>query len=73
MNSEDELNMTISIMQNTNELEKRISSGSPYSDHFQGIKLRRAEITCNTWLIQAASVHRSWATLPTISSRLGCL
>jgi SP family general alpha glucoside:H+ symporter-like MFS transporter len=55
MNSEDELDQTISMMRHTDEVEKEISAGTSYLDCFRGINLRRTEITCIVWVIQAAS------------------
>ena len=53
--SEDDLDCTISMMRHTNEVEKEISAGTTYLDCFKGVNLRRTEITCITWVIQAAS------------------
>ncbi|KAF8849478.1 hypothetical protein BDZ45DRAFT_708808 [Acephala macrosclerotiorum] len=53
--SSSELDKTISMMQHTNELEKEVSTGTSYLDCFKGINPRRTEITCLTWVIQAAS------------------
>lgn len=53
--SDSELDDQISMMRHTNELEKEISAGTSYLDCFKGINLRRTEITCITWVIQAAS------------------
>ena len=44
---------TIAMMVHTNELEQDISRGTSYLDCFKGINLRRTEITCVTWAIQA--------------------
>ncbi|CZR65147.1 related to transporter (major facilitator superfamily) [Phialocephala subalpina] len=53
--SSSELDKTISMIQHTNELEKEVSSGTSYLDCVRGVNLRRTEITCLTWVIQAAS------------------
>lgn len=53
--SSSELDKTISMMRHTNELEKEVSAGTSYLDCFKGVNLRRTEITCITWVIQAAS------------------
>lgn len=53
--TESELDHTISMMRHTNELEKEITAGTSYLDCFRGVNLRRTEITCITWVIQAAS------------------
>lgn len=55
INSDDEIDQTISMMRHTDEIEKEISSGVSYVDCFKGTNLRRTEITCITWVIQAAS------------------
>lgn len=55
MNTEDEIDQTISMMRHTDEIEKEISVGTSYLDCFKGVNLRRTEITCITWVIQAAS------------------
>lgn len=54
-NSDEDLEHTISMMRHTNELEREISAGTSYWDCFKGVNLRRTEITCVTWVIQAAS------------------
>ena len=53
--SESEIDNSISMMRHTDELEKEISAGTTYLDCFRGDNLRRTEITCITWVIQAAS------------------
>jgi SP family general alpha glucoside:H+ symporter-like MFS transporter len=53
--SASELDNTVSMMIHTNALEREISSGTSYLDCFRGVNLRRTEITCITWVIQAAS------------------
>jgi SP family general alpha glucoside:H+ symporter-like MFS transporter len=55
MNSQQEIELTISMMRHTNEVEKEISAGTSYLDCFKGINLRRTEITSVVWVIQAAS------------------
>ncbi|OIW33163.1 putative maltose permease [Coniochaeta ligniaria NRRL 30616] len=54
MNSDDELDTTISMMRHTDEVEKEISQGTSYLDCFRGVNLRRTEIACIGWVIQAA-------------------
>lgn len=54
MNSDDELDTTISMMRYTDEVEKEISVGTSYLDCFRGVNLRRTEIACVAWVIQAA-------------------
>ncbi|KAG4438496.1 hypothetical protein IFR05_006019 [Cadophora sp. M221] len=56
---------TISLINDTNEHEKTVSEGTSYADCFKGIDLRRTEITCAVWLIQAmcGSVFMGYATL----------
>ncbi|KAB8072622.1 putative transporter [Aspergillus leporis] len=44
---------TIAMMRHTNELEQSAVSGTSYWDCFNGLNLRRTEIVCTTWLIQA--------------------
>ena len=44
---------TIAMMIHTNELEADMSRGTSYWDCFKGHNLRRTEITCITWAIQA--------------------
>ncbi|KAL6851262.1 hypothetical protein ACO1O0_008390 [Amphichorda felina] len=44
---------TISMMVHTNELEKEQTAGTSYMDLFKGVNLRRTEIVCVTWGIQA--------------------
>jgi SP family general alpha glucoside:H+ symporter-like MFS transporter len=44
---------TIAMMQHTNELEKSASEGTSYLDCFRGEDLRRTEIVCLTWVVQA--------------------
>ncbi|CAJ2501383.1 Uu.00g042360.m01.CDS01 [Anthostomella pinea] len=53
--SNTELDHTLSMMRYTNEIEKEVSAGTSYIDCFRGVHLRRTEITCFTWVIQAAS------------------
>ncbi|KAK4548760.1 hypothetical protein LTR36_008533 [Oleoguttula mirabilis] len=52
--SDSVLEDQISMMRHTNELEKEISAGTSYLDCFRGTNLRRTEITCLAWMIQAA-------------------
>ncbi|KAF7587097.1 hypothetical protein BBP40_007716 [Aspergillus hancockii] len=44
---------TIAMMQHTNEIEENAVTGTTYWDCFKGPNLRRIEIVCVTWLIQA--------------------
>lgn len=53
--TDQRLDDTISMMRHTNEVEKEIEQGTSYLECFKGINLRRTEITCVTWVIQAAS------------------
>lgn len=43
----------VAMMMHTNELEKAMSEGTHYTDCFKGIDLRRTEIVCVTWAVQA--------------------
>ncbi|KAI1092249.1 sugar transporter [Rostrohypoxylon terebratum] len=43
---------TISMIEHTNELEKRIKDGLTYRDCFKGVDLRRTEIVVGIWLVQ---------------------
>jgi MFS transporter, SP family, general alpha glucoside:H+ symporter len=52
--SADQIDQTLSMMRHTDEVEKEISSGTSYLDCFKGVNLRRTEITCVTWVIQAS-------------------
>lgn len=54
MNSDDDLDTTISMMRYTDQVEKEISVGTSYLDCFRGVNLRRTEIACVAWVIQAA-------------------
>ncbi|KIN00057.1 hypothetical protein OIDMADRAFT_125733 [Oidiodendron maius Zn] len=44
---------TVAMIITTNEVEKALESGVGYLDCFRGTDLRRTEIVCTTWLIQA--------------------
>lgn len=44
---------TVSMMVHTNELEREQLAGISYLDLFKGVNLRRTEIVCCTWMIQA--------------------
>jgi SP family general alpha glucoside:H+ symporter-like MFS transporter len=44
---------TIAMIRSTNDMEKKISTGSSYMDCFRGVDLRRTEIVCLTWVTQA--------------------
>ncbi|GLI80317.1 hypothetical protein PoHVEF18_008670 [Penicillium ochrochloron] len=46
---------TIAMIRSTNELEKRMTSGSSYLDCFRGVERRRTEIVCLTWATQSLS------------------
>ena len=50
-----ELDHTLDLMQQTNEMEKQLCKGTSYLDCFRGTNLRRTEITCLAWVIQAAT------------------
>ena len=52
---DSEIDATISMMRHTNELEKELSTSTSYLECFRGTNLRRTEIACITWVIQAAS------------------
>lgn len=43
----------VAMMLHTNELERAVASGTHYTDCFRGTDLRRTEIVCLTWGIQA--------------------
>lgn len=47
-----EVHETVAMMIHTNEMEKEISAGTSYLDCFQGIDLRRTEVSCLTWSVQ---------------------
>ncbi|KAK5138073.1 hypothetical protein LTR08_005871 [Meristemomyces frigidus] len=53
--SDTKLDETISMMRHTDEIEQELSAGTSFVDCFRGTNLRRTEITCITWTIQAAS------------------
>jgi SP family general alpha glucoside:H+ symporter-like MFS transporter len=55
LKSQEDIDLTISMMRHTNEVEKEISAGTAYVDCFKGVNLRRTEITSVVWVIQAAS------------------
>lgn len=44
---------TIAMIRSTNELEKRMTSGTSYRDCFRGVERRRTEIVCFTWAAQS--------------------
>lgn len=46
---------TIAMIRSTNELEKRMTSGTSYRDCFRGVERRRTEIVCLTWAAQSLS------------------
>ncbi|KAK9319076.1 hypothetical protein V1517DRAFT_333709 [Lipomyces orientalis] len=41
------------MMVHINEMERKISEGTPYFDCFKGTELRRTEIVCVVWSMQA--------------------
>ncbi|KAK6540243.1 hypothetical protein TWF694_009058 [Orbilia ellipsospora] len=51
-NSGIDVHKTVSMMIQTDELEKEITSGTSYIDCFKGTDLRRTEIACMVWGIQ---------------------
>ncbi|KAJ5263561.1 hypothetical protein N7478_011166 [Penicillium angulare] len=52
--SDAELDNTIAMLRHSDEIEKEISAGTSFLDCFKGINLRRTEIACVAWVIQAA-------------------
>jgi SP family general alpha glucoside:H+ symporter-like MFS transporter len=52
-NHDFDADTTIAMMVQTNELEKSASEGTSYLDCFRGSDLRRTEIVCLTWVVQA--------------------
>ncbi|KAF2202376.1 general substrate transporter [Delitschia confertaspora ATCC 74209] len=67
----------VAFIEHTNELEKKISSGTSYWDCFKGIDLRRTEIVCLTWVAQTVcgtnimgyfSFFMTKAGMPTVQS-----
>lgn len=53
--SDSELDNTISMLRHSDAIEKELSAGTLYVDCFKGTNLRRTEIACIAWVIQAAS------------------
>ncbi|RAO72411.1 uncharacterized protein BHQ10_008423 [Talaromyces amestolkiae] len=53
--SDSELDNTIAMLRHSDEIEKELVAGTSYLDCFRGINLRRTEIACIAWVIQAAS------------------
>lgn len=53
--SDTELNNTIAMLRHSDAIEKELSEGTSYVDCFKGTNLRRTEIACIAWVIQAAS------------------
>jgi SP family general alpha glucoside:H+ symporter-like MFS transporter len=53
--SDAELDNTIAMLRHSDEIEKELVAGTSYVDCFKGINLRRTEIACIAWVIQAAS------------------
>jgi len=43
------------MIKKTNDFEKTINEGTSYLDCLKGVDLRRTEIVCLVWLIQAAA------------------
>lgn len=54
-NIDVDLDATISMMEQTNSMEKALVAGTSYWDCFKGINLRRTEISCLTWFAQIFS------------------
>lgn len=50
-----DLDATLSMMEQTNAMEKALTAGSSYIDCFRGTNLRRTEISCLTWFAQIFS------------------
>jgi SP family general alpha glucoside:H+ symporter-like MFS transporter len=44
---------TVSMMRQTNEVEKYLKAGTSYFDCFRGVDLRRTEIACMVWITQS--------------------
>lgn len=44
---------TVSMMRQTNEVEKYLKAGTSYLDCFRGVDLRRTEIACAVWMTQS--------------------
>ncbi|KAF6832723.1 MFS maltose permease [Colletotrichum plurivorum] len=42
----------VSMMMNTNALERAAQEGTTYADCFKGVSLRRTEVVCGTWAVQ---------------------
>lgn len=53
--SDAELDNTIAMLRHSDEIEKELVAGTSYLDCFKGSNLRRTEIACVAWAIQAAS------------------
>ncbi|KAK9322270.1 general substrate transporter [Lipomyces orientalis] len=43
----------VAMMVHTNEMERKVSEGTSYLDCLKGVELRRTEIVCIVWLMQA--------------------
>lgn len=43
---------TIAMIEHTNEMEKKLSAGTKWSDLFKGVDRRRTEIVCGIWIAQ---------------------
>ena len=52
--SEEEINLTVSMLAHTDALEKTLLDGTSYLDCFKGPNLRRTEIACFVWIAQVA-------------------
>lgn len=48
-----DIDRTVAMIVHTNELEKQFKSGTSYMDCLRGVDLRRTEISCIVWLVQA--------------------
>ncbi|KAF5019431.1 hypothetical protein F66182_8560 [Fusarium sp. NRRL 66182] len=54
--SQLDIDDTIAVMEHTNRIERKLNyGGSSYSDLFKGANLRRTEISCMIWSVQALS------------------
>lgn len=53
--TDEEARRTVAMMVHTTELEKKVQEGSTYLDCLKGSDLRRTEVSCITFLVQAMS------------------
>jgi SP family general alpha glucoside:H+ symporter-like MFS transporter len=53
--SDSEIDNTIAMLRHSDAIEKELSAGTSYIDCFKGTNLRRTEIACIAWIVQAAS------------------